>query len=136
MHEEMACSGAFGLCEPKGQRLGRVEGKDVAGARLGVEAVGEVGFGAGGFVDEGQRPAPGRQAGGQALGVAGGLDFHAGERGALLLGFDHAGGLAVDVEQVVGGAVAGVELELAQRHAARGLQVGGLVVLDVPSRLR
>ena len=56
--------------EPVGQRLGPVEGEDVAGARLRVEAVGEVGLDAGGLVDEGQRAAPGGQRCGQALRVA------------------------------------------------------------------
>ncbi len=119
--------------EPGGEGFGAVEGEDVAGARLGVQRVGEVGFGAGAFVDERQRAAPRRQAGGLALCVLAGLHLHAGERGALLLGLDHAGGLAVDVEQVVRFAVAGVQLELADRHAAGGVDVGGLEVLHRPA---
>ena len=49
------------VVQPLGQRLGPVEGEDVAGARLRVEAVGEVRLDAGGLVDERQRAAPGGQ---------------------------------------------------------------------------
>ena len=71
--------------------------------------------------------------GGQAARVGAGLHLDAGERGALLLCFDDAGGLAVDVEQVVRGAVAGVQLELAQRQTARGGEIRGFVVLNGPT---
>jgi len=101
-----------------------VEGEDVAGAWLGVEAVAEVRFGAGRFVDEGQRPAPRRQAARQAQRVTRRLDLDPGERRALLLGFDNTGGLAVDVEQVVGEAVPGFEREFAQRYTPGGVDVG------------
>jgi hypothetical protein len=37
------------------------------------------------------------------------------------------------IEQIVGGAVAGVELELAQRHAAGGSEISGLEVLNGPT---
>jgi hypothetical protein len=119
--------------QPLRQGLGPVEGKHGAGAGLRVQAVGEVGFDAGGFKTERQRPAPGGQAGRQALGVAGGLHFHAGEGGALFLGLDHAGGFGVDVEQVVGKAVAGVQGEFADGHATGGVDVGIRHVADVPA---
>ena len=109
--------------QPFGQCGGLVEGEDGAGTRLRVEAVAEVGLGTRALVDEGQRPAPRGQADGQALRIAGGLDLHAGERSALLLGLDHASGLAVHVEQVVGKAVAGVEHELADGHARRSVDI-------------
>jgi hypothetical protein len=108
--------------QPLRQGLGPVEGKHGAGAGLRVQAVGEVGFDAGGFKTERQGPTPGGQRSRQALGVAGGLHFHAGEGGALFLGLDHAGGFGVDVEQVVGKAVAGVQREIrgSPRHGRRG----------------
>jgi hypothetical protein len=80
-----------------------VEGEDVPGARLGVERVGEVGFDARRFVEERQRAAPRRQRWRQTFGVLRRLHFYAAERRALLLRFDDAGGLAVDVEEVIGG---------------------------------
>ncbi len=64
--------------------------------------------------------------------LAGGLDLDAGERGALFLGFDDADGFAVDEQEVIGFAVAGLERELAEGDAAGGeeVRVGG--VLDGP----
>ncbi len=112
-----------------------MEGEHRPGARLGVEAVGEVGLDAGGFVEEGQRSAPGRQTGGQASRVTAGLEFDAGQRGTLLLGFEDTGGPAVDVEQVIGETEAGFEREFAQRDAARGVEVGLRHVTDMPTRL-
>ena len=112
-----------------------MEGKHGAGARLRVQPLGDVGFNAGGFVAEGQGSAPGGQRGGQALGVAGGLHFHAGERSALFLGLDHASGFAVDIQQVVGKAVTGVEGEFTQRHATGGVDVGLGHIADVPTGL-
>jgi hypothetical protein len=49
---------------------------------------------------------------------------------------DHAAGLAIDVEQVVGKALAGVEHELAQRNALGTVDVGGLEVLHRPAGRR
>jgi hypothetical protein len=121
------------VLQPVGQGLGPVKGEDGAGAGLRVEAVGEVGFDASGFVAEGQGPHPGGQRGRQALRVAGRLHLDAGERGARLLGLDHAGGSGVDVKQVVGKAVAGVQGEFANRHATGGVDVGVGHVADVPA---
>jgi hypothetical protein len=119
--------------EPFAERCRLVEGEDVAGAWLGVEAVAEVRFGAGRFVDEGQRPAPCRQAARQALRITRRLDLDASERRAPLLGFDDAGGPAIDVQQVVGKAVPGFEREFAQRDATRGVDVGRGNVLHRPA---
>lgn len=74
-----------------------MEREHAARLGFGVEAVGEAGLGAGGLIRERQRVVPARQAGGQALGVFGGLGFDAGQGHALLLGFDDAGGLAVHI---------------------------------------
>jgi hypothetical protein len=103
--------------QPLHQQLGAEEGEHAAGARLGVQPVGEVGFYARAFPHKGQRAAPGGQGGGQAFGVAAALQFYAGERGALLLGFDDAAGFAVDVEHVVGKPKAVVQGEFANCHA-------------------
>ena len=131
------CGGRGPGLQPAGQGGGLVKGKHGAGTRLGVQPLGEMGLDAGGFVAEGQRPHPGRQAGGQALRVAGRLQLHPGQGGALLFGLDHACGLAVDVQQVVGHAKAGVERKLADGHAfdraAAGIDVGIRQVADVPA---
>ena len=75
------------------------------------------------------------EGGGQAPGVAAALQFHAGERGAFFLGLDHAAGLAVHVQQVVGKAEAGVEREFADGDAGGGVDVGVRDIADVPARL-
>ncbi len=109
-----------------------MEGKHRAGPRRGVEAIGETRFHAGGLVRERQRIAPARQAGWQTLGVFVGLSFYAAEGDAFFLGFDHAGGLAIHIQQIVGKAMAG-EREFADRHAARGMDVGGGCIADEPA---
>jgi hypothetical protein len=81
-----------GGAEPVGERFGAVEGEDVAGARLGVQRVREVGFESGAFVEERQWPAPRGAVRRQALRVLAGLHLDAGERRALLLRLDDAGG--------------------------------------------
>ncbi len=119
--------------EPIGKLLWFVESKDRARARFGVDAVGKAGFGAGGLVSERQRVVPARQAIRQAFGVFVGLGFDAGEGHTLLLGFDDAGGLAVDVKQVIGKTVAGFEREFADRHAACGADVDFRCVAHMPA---
>jgi hypothetical protein len=120
--------------QPLGQQLGPEEGKNAAGAGLRVEPIGEMGFYAGGLKQKGQWARPGGQAVGQALGVAGRLHFHAREGGALLLGLDDAAGLAVDVQQIVGKAKAGVEGKLADGHAWGGVDVGIRHAAHMPTR--
>ena len=53
---------------------------------------------------------------------------------AFLLRFDHTHGIAVDVEQVVGRAVARLQRELADGNAAGGVNVDGFGVLHAPAR--
>ncbi len=110
--------------QPVAQRIGPMKRKGRACARLGVETVGEMGFDAGGLVGERQRTIPGGQFVGQTLGVARRLGLDARERDAFFLRFDHAGRSSVDVEQIVGKAVAGLQRKFADRHAARGVDVG------------
>jgi hypothetical protein len=62
-----------------------------------------------------------------------GLHLDAGERLALFLGFDHADGVSVDVEEVVGRVVAGLQQELADRDATRGMEVDGFGILHSPA---
>ena len=52
---------------------------------------------------------------------------------ALLLGLDHAGGFAIDIEQVVGEAMAGGKRKLAKRHTPRGMEVGLGEIEDAPA---
>ena len=59
-----------------------------------------------------------------------GLLGEAGERGAGLLGLDRAGCPAVDEQEVVG--LAGGQREFADRHAARGLAVEFVAMLQDP----
>ena len=84
------------------QFFGPMEGEDFPAAGIGVETVGETGFGAGGLVGERQRQMVMRQSVGQARRVLGRLQLDAGERVVFGLGFDDADGLGIGVEQVVG----------------------------------
>jgi hypothetical protein len=68
------------------------------------------------------------------LGVAARLHFHTRERGALFLGLDHAAGLAVHIEQVVGKAKPGVEGELADGDAKGRMDVRIGYAADMPAR--
>ena len=111
---QVAAELAVERCQPD-QFLGPVEGEDLPAAGVGVEAVGELGDGAGGFVGERQRQMVVRQALGQAGRVLGRLRFHAGQGVAFGLGFDDADGLGIGVEQIVG--EARLERELPDRHA-------------------
>ena len=92
-----------------------------------------MGFYAGALPHEGQRAAPGGQRGWQTLGIAAALQFYAGERSALFLGLDHAAGLAVHVEQVVGKPKPGVEREFADGDAGGSVDVGIRDIADVPT---
>ncbi len=74
--------------------------------------------------------------GGETLAVLGGLRLDAGEGRALLLGLDGADGLPVDEEEVIGLPEAGLERELADGHAAGGMEVSLFAVLDGPAGLR
>ncbi len=122
------------LGEPLGERLGAVKGEDGATARLGIELAGEARLDAGGLIGEGQGIAGGAHAFGQSATVFGALLFDAGEGGADLLGLDGADGLAIDEEQVVGGA--GGERELADGDAASRAEVEPGAVLHHPAGLR
>ena len=113
-----------------------MEGEDGVGARLGVEPVGEAGLSAGGLVEERKRTTPGGKASREPLGVAARLDLHPRKGRALLLGLDHRGGLAVDIEQVVSDAEARCERELADGDPAGGMNVGGGDVLHCPAGSR
>jgi hypothetical protein len=64
------------------------------------------------------------------------LRLDAGERETLLLRLQHARRPGIDIEEVVRLAVAVLQLELAQRHAAGGLDVRGLEILHRPPRRR
>ena len=116
------------------QQFGPEEGEHRACTGLRVQPVGEAGFHPGGLEHEGQRAPPRGQAGRQALGVAGALHFHAAEGSAFFLGFDDAAGLAVDVQQVVGKAVAGFQGKFADGDAGRCPEVGVGHIADVPAR--
>jgi hypothetical protein len=124
------------IIEPSAQGLGPMEGEDPAGAGLGIEAAGEMGFDPRGLVGKRQGRAPGGEPVWETLGVLGGLDLDAGEGGTLPLGLDDPRGAAVDVEQVVGGAVAGCERELTNRHATAGGDVGLFRVTHQPACCR
>jgi hypothetical protein len=89
--------------------------------------------GAGALVVERQGPVVGRQGVGQAGAGLGRLRLDAGERLAGLLGLDDAGGLAVDVEQVVGDAVPPLQRALAPGDPAAGVEARRVGVLDDPA---
>ena len=113
-----ACRLWYG-CEPFSERLRSVKREHRSRSRLRIETIGETRFGAGRLYQEGQRTRPRRQAIGQAPRVLGGLHLDASERDARLLGLDDAGSLAVDVEQVVGEAVARLEETRGSRRRGR-----------------
>ena len=112
-----------------------MEGEDAAGARLRVQPLCETGLDAGGFVAERQGPAPSGQRARQALGVAGGLNLDAGQRAALLLGLDHAGGLAIYIKQVVGKTKTRVKGKFTEGNATGRMDVGIIHIADVPACL-
>ena len=116
-------------------RLRDVE--DAPRPRFGIVAVGEVGLGAAGLEDERQPPVLRERGephlGGQSLGVPARLPLDARQRGSLGLGLDHPDDALVDVEQVVGAAVAGLQRDLADGDALRGEQVHRLLVLHRPA---
>ena len=135
-----AC-GAGGLsgnsaAQPGGQRLGPVEVEDAAAARLGVEPVGEAGLHAGALVQERQRAAVGREGVREARRCTWRPAISTPVRvvPAFFASID-PGGLAVDVEQVVGEAVARLEGELADRDPTGRVQVRLVSVLDGPAGL-
>jgi hypothetical protein len=104
-HGQMAQAVAklgFSLFRQPDQLLGTVEAKDAAAAGRRVEAIGELGLGAGSLVGKGQGQDIVRDLFGDAEGVLGGLDLDARERVALGLGLDDADRLAGNVKQVVG----------------------------------
>jgi hypothetical protein len=82
---------------------------------------------------ERQGPVVGRQGVGQAGAGLGRLRLDPGEGFAGLLRLDDPGGLAVDVEQVVGDAVAPLQRELAKGHAPAGVDARRVGVLDDPA---
>ena len=102
-----ATTGGFGDADPLGECLGRMECKDQTASRLRVKPVGELRLYACALVQERERPLVVGKVVGQAGAVLLGLDFHAGQGRTFGLGLDDARRLLVDVEQVVGGAVAG-----------------------------
>ncbi|MDF1580360.1 MAG: hypothetical protein P1P74_06220 [Desulfuromonadales bacterium] len=75
---------------------------------------------------------PTRQAGGQALGVLGGLDFNAGQGGTGLFRFDHPGGLTVNIQQVVGISIAG-QRKLADGNTTTSVNINSTRILNKPS---
>jgi len=134
-HRGEARAEGVGLGGAGGERLGSVEGEDAAGARVRVAFVAEERFDAGGFVEERKGSDAGGEERGQEIGerggVVGGLLGDAGERGAGLLGFDHANRLAADEEQIIAGA--GLELDFAEGDAGTGGKVDGFDILNDPA---
>ena len=116
---------------PVEQRLGTMERKDVAGARFGVQVVGEVRFGTGALERERERAAPRRQLGRQTHDVLCRLLRHAGKGEALWFRLERTDRLPAHEEGVVG--LAGVEGEFPDRHALSGGQVSPSAVLDSPT---
>src|ERR1019366_9055267 len=65
--------------------------------------------------------------------VFAGLDFDCDEGNSLLLGLDDSGGVAVDVEEVVGETVAGGEWELTDSAAAASFDIDAIAILNEPA---
>ena len=103
-----------------------MEREDAATARVGIEAIGEEGLGAGALVGERQRRFPRRETERNAGDIFGGLLFDAAERGAFGLGFDRADGFAVHEERVIG--LAGFEGQLADGDSVAAVRLIWLLV--------
>ena len=101
----------------------------------GLQQVGEARLQSGGFVEERQRSAVGGQNIRQPVAVLAGLGLDAGERVAGRLGLHDAGRVLIDVQQVIGDAVAGFQAELAHGNAPCGVDVHRVSVLHGPTCL-
>jgi hypothetical protein len=122
------------LADPRRECLGTVKREDLTAAGLRVERVREASLRAGRLVGERQRSFDGaRHPVRQTIEVLRRLPFDPGERRALRLGLDHADGLAIDEEEIVGSAVRRLEDEFAHRHAGRGSEVYLPCVLNSPA---
>ena len=110
-----------------------MKGEDLAGAGLGVALVGEASDDAGAFVEERERDAGGLNPLELRGGILGGLVFHRRDVLAegLFLGLDHADRLAVDEQDIVGGA--GVGGVFADGLAGALVQVDRVLGLDGPA---
>lgn len=109
-----------------------MEGEDLAAAGVWLEGVGELGYRAGGFVAERQRPVESRHRLGKAAHVASGLELDALEGPVFGLGFHHPDSFAVGVEQVISLADAW-HGELAHGYTLRGVDVQLVAVLKLPA---
>ena len=128
------------MLEPQ-QLFGPVERDDLSAAGFGIAAVGELGLDACGLVRERERAPPSWDPLFQSLGVVPRLGRYALEGVTGGLGFDHAQGPSVRVEEVVRepslGGVAFLPLErvLPNCHTEVGVDGDRLVVLDFPASL-
>jgi hypothetical protein len=119
------------------QRVGLGKGEDLPGTGPRVESVREMRLRPAGLEYERQPAVTGQRLqpdlGGQALGVAGRLPFHARQRHTFRLGLDHPGRALLDVQQVVDPAMAWRQHHLTHRHAGTGEQVHVFAVLHSPA---
>ena len=120
--------------EPLREHVRSVKVKHVSAAGIGVEQAGEPGLDARGLIQEGQGPDRSRQRGWQALAVLGRLDLDGAQRGPGLLGFHGANGLAIDVQQIVGLAVAGDQREFPNGDAPSRMEIDRVRILHDPAR--
>ena len=111
----------IGLLDELDEVLRPVESEDGARAGVGIALVAEVRLDAGGLVGEGQRIRPALRDPLFGVGVAFALLGDPGERGACFLRLDHAKGLAIDEEDIVGGTA--LRLKLADGDTATGGEV-------------
>src|SRR5207248_2702048 len=114
------------------QRLGSMEGEDVATLRTWIELICELRFDPRGLVRERQRFPPFRIDVEQILAVFAGLFFYADQRMALRLCFDGADSFSIDEEEVVG-FVATFQQAFGDRYAAPRAQVDLRAALDRPT---
>ena len=118
---------------PVGQRLRTEEMEQLAGARRGIGAIGEIDDLPGAFVEKTQR-CPGLAPFQGGIGIALGLDFVNAEvvTGLVALGLDHADRLSIDEQHVVSGSAVG--RVFAHRDAESGAEVRLPGVLHNPTR--
>lgn len=120
----------FGGHDGKGFRP--VEREEAARTWFGIAFIPEIGFDAGGLIEKREDArGDGLDEIRQVFSIVAGLLRDTGEERALLLGLDHAHGLAVHQQEVIAGT--GFERRFAKRDASGGGGVELLIILNSPA---
>jgi hypothetical protein len=85
------------------------------------------------LIAEGKRASRSRKSGGKAVAIAVRLVLDLCQCDTLFLCLDNASGIAIDVQQVIGEAIAGRKQELPDGDAASGIDVEVVAILELPT---